>query len=148
MRKATVIIIQDEEDKILLLKRHPDHPLFPSQWGFPGGKVEISTEALPEFTEGDFIPDIVYLETPAACAYRELKEETGIKVRVLVQPPITLFDDHYQVSPFTSDHDHTDSEITVTFPNREHVEYGWFTEDNLPEGTSRMVLDCIATGIS
>ena len=56
-------VIKNENDEILLLKRHPKSKTDPQMWELPGGKVEKGED----FTDA--------LE-------REIKEETGLNVEV------------------------------------------------------------------
>lgn len=59
-RTGVVLVGYDEEGRILLLK-HVFHPTAP--WGLPGGWLEKG-------------------ESPAACAKRELREETGLSAEL------------------------------------------------------------------
>lgn len=56
-------IIKNENDEILIVKRHPKSRTDPEMWELPGGKVE----------EGEFFADALV---------REIKEETDLDVRV------------------------------------------------------------------
>ena len=56
-------IIKNENDEILIVKRHPKSRTDPEMWELPGGKVE----------EGEFFADALM---------REIKEETALDVRV------------------------------------------------------------------
>lgn len=57
-----VAVVRDEERRVLIQRRPPEG-LLGGLWEFPGGKVEAG-------------------ETPAAAARREVREETGLVVRV------------------------------------------------------------------
>lgn len=59
--KASVVIVVNEQGKMLVLRRGETAGTFPGYWNFPGGAVE----------EG---------ETIEAAGVRELEEESGIKV--------------------------------------------------------------------
>lgn len=56
-------IIKNENDEILILKRHPQSRTDPEMWELPGGKVE----------KGEFFDDALV---------REIKEETDLDVEV------------------------------------------------------------------
>ena len=56
-------IIKNENDEILILKRHPKSRTNPEMWELPGGKVE----------KGEFFDDALV---------REIKEETDLDVEV------------------------------------------------------------------
>ena len=56
-------IIKNENDEILILKRHPKSRTDPEMWELPGGKVE----------KGEFFDDALV---------REIKEETDLDVEV------------------------------------------------------------------
>jgi len=61
MLRGAVVVVLDEDNRVLLLKRSPSSRFAPEKWGFPGGKIEDG-------------------ETPVAAAIRETKEETNIDV--------------------------------------------------------------------
>jgi ADP-ribose pyrophosphatase YjhB (NUDIX family) len=65
MIKAVVVVIKNDEFEYLVLKRHKNHK-FSEQWCLPGGKV-------------DFLIDQNRWELEEEAAFRELKEETGLK---------------------------------------------------------------------
>ena len=56
-------IIKNDEDEILIVKRHPKSRTDPEMWELPGGKVE----------NGEFFADALV---------REIKEETSLDVEV------------------------------------------------------------------
>jgi 8-oxo-dGTP pyrophosphatase MutT (NUDIX family) len=61
--RFAICLVEDEDKRLLFLKRAPDRALGPNLWGFPAGHFEPG-------------------ETPSACAYRELREEIGDAVDV------------------------------------------------------------------
>ena len=61
MRRLSVILLVDPRGRLLLQERDSDAPLAPDVWGMVGGHVEDGE---------DFEP----------AAYRELEEETGIRL--------------------------------------------------------------------
>ena len=64
MLHGAVVVLRDEEGRMLLLKRHESSKWAPNKLGFPGGKIDAG-------------------ESPRRAAVRELKEETGLTVRDL-----------------------------------------------------------------
>jgi 8-oxo-dGTP diphosphatase len=61
MQRISVIVLVDPQGRVLLQERDEHAPLAPEQWGMVGGHVEDGE---------DFEP----------AAYRELEEETGIRL--------------------------------------------------------------------
>ncbi len=131
MKKAVLVIVYNEKGEVLLLKRTSDHPLFPNEWCLPGGKLDWIIKG-PEAIDIEFLCLMNgEWEEYAAAAYRELKEETGIKGYLLSEQSVFLCDDYYVCKVFTVANPVVSNEVTVKFPNREHVEYGWFDLDAL-----------------
>lgn len=63
-------IVFDKNKKILLTKRHdPKHPAWHNKWQSPGGAVEFG-------------------ETVEQALRREVKEETGVNIKILTKRPI------------------------------------------------------------
>ena len=60
-----------DEPRFLLLKRHPEHKVYPGLWGVPSGGIELSDFADPHADP---------LETAAR---RETREESGLEVGIL-----------------------------------------------------------------
>jgi 8-oxo-dGTP pyrophosphatase MutT (NUDIX family) len=60
------VIIEDRDDRVLLLLRGPTAPWFPNRWNLPGGKIEPGESAIE-------------------AAMRETREETNLRVYTLVQ---------------------------------------------------------------
>ena len=118
MRKAVVLIVQNESNDVLLLKRNADH-VFPNQWCFPGGKFL-------GWKDGE------------DAAHHEVLDETGVKMKVFFDTTHRLADDHYLIHVFACLRRISDNEETAVFPNREHTEYGFFPLDSLPEGFSEL----------
>lgn len=108
MRKAVIIMLVTEDmNNVLLLKRQPTHKNNPNQWSFPGGKVE----------EG---------ESDMSACIRELQEETLIDISKEQISFANTFDpdqtkNEFTISLFTG----VVSKKMPVFLSREHSEYGW-----------------------
>lgn len=124
MTNSTFIIQFNNQSQVLLLKRTKDHKDYPNQWTLPGGKVDLG-------------------ETPDVCAYRELLEETGIVMKAFEQAPLFLVGRESIISSYTNLEAFEEDTLPKVFPNREHVEYGWFDGDDLPEGISDLALQLL-----
>ena len=61
MKRSAKIIITDDQNKILILRRSSSHPFWGKHLDFPGGIIEKK-------------------ETPEAGIIREVKEETGLNL--------------------------------------------------------------------
>jgi 8-oxo-dGTP diphosphatase len=92
---GTVVVILNDEDEILLLKRPPSVKWSPDKWALPGGKLESG-------------------ETSLVAVKRETKEETSLVIAALKKIPIVLdkpvvsyYTRHYSGS-IQLDHEHTD----------------------------------------
>lgn len=68
-KRGAIVVIIDEQNRTLLLKRHPQSSWAPKLWGYPGGKIEKGES---------------YIET----ATRETKEETNFDVLNLQVLPV------------------------------------------------------------
>lgn len=137
MRQASLQVILDKEERVLMLQRTSEHKLFPNEWCLPGGKRETVTDRVGHMEIVD------YIETIEVTNYRETKEELGLKVYVARRLPITCMDDHFECIPFLAVGSYSDGDITKEFPNREHTQYCWFSFGNLPKNTGRMTRDLI-----
>jgi len=93
--KGAIVVILDDQNRTLLLKRDPRAYWAPQQWAFPGGKIDDG-------------------ETAMAAAIRETKEETTLEVLnlrpVAIEPPKPV--EAYYTRAFTGtvqiDEEHTD----------------------------------------
>ena len=105
---AAVLILNDDEE-LLLLKRSPEVHRWPGRWGIAGGGMEPG-------------------ESPAVALRRELREELGRDVRIrMVRGPETLKAIggyggciHIWVARWV------DGNITLS---EEHTEYAWVDRD-------------------
>jgi 8-oxo-dGTP diphosphatase len=119
MKIGVMILISDEQDRILLLKRPPGHS-YPDQWCMPGGKIDAG-------------------ETADVAIHRETVEETGIVLKAYAKVDLILADSNHLCYPYVAAYNHEYREVTKKFPNDEHVEFGWFRAEELPKNTSGMV---------
>ena len=81
MRRVSAILLVDEQGRLLLQERDSAAPVAPDKWGMVGGQVEDGED----------------FET---AAYRELEEETGIR---LAPPALRLWRDERYVDPHDPD---------------------------------------------
>ena len=93
------VLLVDDEGRILLQERDEHAPIDPEKWGLAGGHLEPG-------------------EDPEAGAYRELEEETGVRLAPGTLEPFEtfrVFHPHYgsvdQVHVFTARVDLTDADI-------------------------------------
>jgi ADP-ribose pyrophosphatase YjhB (NUDIX family) len=105
-RVGVALVVFDAEDRILML-RHVFHPTAP--WGVPGGWLDRG-------------------EDPAACALRELGEETGLAASLgpLVHLSFEQTPPHVAVAYAAE---------VISGPlklSTEIIEAGWFAADGLP----------------
>jgi 8-oxo-dGTP pyrophosphatase MutT (NUDIX family) len=69
---SAAIIIISSDMKALIIQRNP-HDTFPNKWTVPGGKIKDK--------DGNFANDFCYYPAEFS-AIREVKEETGIEIKV------------------------------------------------------------------
>ena len=145
MKDAPVMIIKNKNNEFLLLKRTPDHKLFPNEWCLPGGKRELSYESQSKESFGFSWKHAqpTYSESNEEAIYRECEEELGCKIHVFEEMSIHMIDDHYKMKVYVA----ATNDITITkeFPNREHVTFGWFDVDNLPKELSKITRELLET---
>ena len=104
-----------KEGKILILQRHKDEDIYPNMWELPSGKREP-------------------LETSEDSLIREVKEEAGLEVNILM--PFSVFD--YQIEKPDEIRDSTQVNFLVTPTNnaqvelsKEHQAFAWVTKDEI-----------------
>ena len=100
MTEVALALIQRGQ-RWFLQRRHPENPVLPGLWEFPGGKVE----------EG---------ETPEAALARELREETGLDLRTA--RPCAILDGPARLHPY-----HVESDGDP----RTDLAWGWFTLEEM-----------------
>lgn len=143
--QATLMVVFNHKNQVLLLKRSPDHKLFPDEWCLPGGKIdrdELQLQNLrdqkkcygqsDEWYNQRFVL-LPYGETPEESIYRECKEEIDLKIYNFMNSGVTMMDDHYHMHVFVAIKRYDSPGPNRTFPNREHVEYQYFYIESLPE---------------
>ncbi len=101
---GAVMVIINDKNEALLLKRTPSARWQPNKWGFPGGKLEKG-------------------ETPLAAARRETKEETELDVTNTKE--ITLVLDKPLAAYYTRDYS---GDVKIDF---EHSDWAWVSEQDL-----------------
>jgi len=109
-RASTTIVFSSEKKKFLIVKRAETKKSNPGKWEFPGGGVE----------EG---------ETPQEAGLRELKEETGLKGKILKSgEPGKVEVDIWElkVYPFLVEVPDEDVELS-----KEHTDYRWVKRKDL-----------------
>ena len=100
---GAVVIIFDEEGRILILKRTEEMEWMPLKWGLPGGGIE----------EG---------ERPIEAAVREVKEETTLDI----DNPVEFYISDMNVVYFTTRK--YSGEVKIDF---EHLDFAWVYPEEL-----------------
>ncbi len=108
------------ENNKVLLNRHGDTPKKQKLWKFVGGKVEID----------DYNPAIDILE--AACK-REVKEEMGIEIEILVAIKPMLIVKPEDSNQYVILIHYLAKRIGKITPGIDIIEWAWHDIDNLPE---------------
>lgn len=103
--KGAVVVVRDSQGLILILKRAPSSYFAPSQWGFPGGKIELD-------------------ESPLEAAVRETEEETELEVANL--QPLGIFNG--AVEAYLSEE--FKGAVKLDF---EHTDWRWLTVEEILE---------------
>jgi 8-oxo-dGTP diphosphatase len=102
--KAAMVVLLDENKKVLLLKRSQDSNWMPEKWAIPGGHVE----------EG---------ESPKDAAIRETKEETNLDI-----DNVYALQEQEQVMMYYSN----SSEGTIKL-DFEHTDWAWVSFDEMED---------------
>ena len=100
--KAAMVVIFNEDKKILILKRSPGPHWMPEKWGLPGGHVEKG-------------------ESPNDAARREINEESNLILRNLYH-----YKDRGDLAIYYSTEFSGDVEIDF-----EHTDWAWASYDEL-----------------
>jgi len=105
------VLIRNNEDKFLILKRSATTRFAPNQWEFVNGTIELD-------------------ETAEETAIREIREETGLSLAVTQLKPSSVHevfdvDGRWIVIPYRAE---TTGEVIIS---EEHQTFRWVTEDEL-----------------
>jgi len=123
-----------KNNKILIVQRHKDENIFPNMWELPSGKRE-------------------FLEPSEHSLLREIKEETGIDVEIIM--PFSVFD--YEIEKENEIKDSTQITFLVKPTNSfevklssEHQDFRWIDKNkindyNLTEKTKNVIKDAFNT---
>lgn len=125
MKRAVVLVINDSLGRVLLLQRSSGHSVFPEEWCFPGGKVD----PLGQFK------DYIYYESDEEACIRECIEETGVVPTLIKDTGIIAVgnDKEFLVKVFRAILPITEDQVTKEFPNREHIKFGFFYPEEVPD---------------
>ena len=105
--KNAIIIIVNEDNEILLLKRSPRSDWGASRWGLVGGSIQIG-------------------ETPKDACKREIKEETGIDLNDVIN--LFIIERNGNTEYVFACRYFGDNNIEL---NGEHTDYDWFRYEDL-----------------
>jgi mutator protein MutT len=108
-KKVSAIVIVNDKNKILILKRGKDSPS-PGLWNFPGGSID----------EG---------ETAEEAAVRELKEETDLSANINSLKYLDTYNNRYLTVRFYVTKDYT-GEVQI---NEESEEAAWISLSKMDE---------------
>ncbi len=95
---GAIVVILDQDDKVLILRRAPGNYWGAGQWAYPGGKIEAN-------------------ETTEQAAIRETKEETTLTVNNLKEIKLGL--DNPVVAFYTRGYS---GDVKIDF---EHTDWAW-----------------------
>ena len=122
-------VIINKNNEILILQRNKDEDIFPNMWELPSGKRE-------------------FLESSESCLIREVKEETGLSVKIIM--PFSVFD--YQIEKPKEIRDTIQINFLVRVVNKkkvklspEHQNFAWISKNNidkyqLSQATKKVIL--------
>lgn len=121
---SSTLILINEEQEMLLVKRNAEEDLFPGKWTVPGGKLEDTdvTHRKPDTSQGH------YYNAVKESLRREVQEEVGItfsspkyltSMLLEGQPASTLI-----LSFYTDQFSFDQGKVIL---NDEHTDYAWVT---------------------
>jgi len=101
---GAAVVILNEKNELLVLKRPDSVTWAPNKWGLPGGKIEPG-------------------ETPRQAAIRETKEETTLIVSNLKKIKLSL--DNPVAAYYTRDYS---GDVKIDF---EHTDWAWIAREEV-----------------
>ena len=104
--KGSAVLILDEQDRLLLLKRSMKYRWMPGKWGLPGGKIERGENAL-------------------GAVIRETKEETDLDLKIPDVKHIAKYSN--KIVDFFYSKSYT-GEVRIDF---EHDDFEWVTKTDI-----------------
>jgi len=127
MKRSQVVLTTNPKGEVLLLQRSDGHPMYPLEWCFPGGKLDFMSENIETPSSERFFSR---WEDYAESAAREFNEEIGYHLTSFEETKYWLSDNKFIVKVFQAT---VAKDPTKVFPNREHIQWGWFNHANLPD---------------
>ena len=115
VQKVVLAAVIMKNKKVLILQRNKDEEIFPNMWELPSGKKEL-------------------LESSKKCLIREVKEETGLDIQIII--PTFIFD--YQIEKPNEIRDSTQINFLVKSINNnkvklslEHQKFAWISKNEI-----------------
>lgn len=122
-------VVFNKQGQVLILQRSADEDIYPEMWELPSGKRE-------------------YFESSQDSLVREIKEETGLDVKII--QPCSVFE--YKIEKPTEIRDSTQINFIVTSESsevktsNEHQDFVWISESeiekyNMSEETRKVIYE-------
>lgn len=116
IQKVVLAAVILKKNKVLILQRSKEEDVFPNMWELPSGKKEP-------------------LEECKDSLLREVKEETGLDIRIIM--PFFVFD--YQIEKLNEIHDSTQINFLASIKGKnekiklslEHQNFAWVSKEEL-----------------
>ena len=109
LNKNALAVIVNPHNKILLLKRGLNAPWQPGKWSLVGGRIEKG-------------------ETPKEACLREVKEETGLNIKILKDAFSIQRNPDSVEEIFLAKYDGNDYDVKL---DDENISYGWFSPEEM-----------------